>query len=602
MNNLHIKLIRESFERVSAEELSDKFYSHLFSIQPAMRLVFPEHPFDQKRQLTEMLKSLIESLDDEVQLRAISESLGRRQALDGMRDEHYQTFGTALISALSESDDSGFTRETETAWKEFYELTSNEMKSGVRRLSENTAQIQKSTKQEKTMNIFTQAKAITTNLFLIVIFAIATFAQNETPSIAPPANDSFLNAETVSGMQVHIARTNVEATKEPGEPNHGNNTGGASVWFKWTAPMSRLMTFTTNRTSTNLDTIIHIYTGTSVNTLFSETFGQDINSPSNLKSYLRFEAQAGTTYYIAVEGAKYAATPVAQGLFTLDIHPAYPFQGNDFDEDGMTDLSVFRPVNGTWYVDGTSRSDTRQWGANGDIPLVRAATGSASTGYIVYRPTNSTFYLQSQTGQFGYFTFGSAGDIPITTNFFSSDGTDYAVFRPSTGTWYLNRFSSVEQYRFGLNGDIPVAGNYSPDHFADVAVFRPSNGTWYFMLRQSANQSTDTFRAIQFGIAGDKPVPADYDGDGLLDVAVYRPSTGVWWVLQSSNNQATAYKWGIAEDVPATGDYDGDGKYDYAVFRPSTGTWYIRRSGDNSAFIKQFGQSGDIPVTANRTF
>ncbi len=140
MNNLQTKLIRESFERVSAEELSDRFYSHLFSIQPAMRLVSPEHPFDQKRQLTEMLKSLIGYLDDAEQLRAVSESLGHRQALDGMREEHYQTFGTALIAALSETDSSGFTHETETAWREFYELTSNEMKLGARRLSGSTDQ------------------------------------------------------------------------------------------------------------------------------------------------------------------------------------------------------------------------------------------------------------------------------------------------------------------------------------------------------------------------------------------------------------------------------------------------------------------------------
>jgi len=445
----------------------------------------------------------------------------------------------------------------------------------------------------KTMKLKNLAIVTVINLFM----AVGIFA-------APPTNDGFASAETVSGMQVHITRTNVEATKEPGEPAHGFNEGGSSVWFKWTAPMSRLMTFTTNRSSTNLDTIIHIYRGTSVNALTSQTFSNNINSPSNLKDFLRFEAVQGTTYYIAVDGFKNGTAPPTTGVFMLDIQPAFPFQGADFDEDGMTDLSVFRPVNGTWYIDGTSRSDTRQWGANGDIPLISSYSGSASTGYTVYRPTDNTFYFQaySSSGENGYFNFGSAGDIPVTANFFSADQTDYAVFRPSTGTWYLNQFTSFQTYRFGINGDIPVVGNYSPDWFSDIAVFRPSNGTWYFMIRQSANQSTDTFRAVQFGQQGDKPVPADYDGDGLLDVAVYRPSTGTWWVLQSSNNQATAFKWGIAEDIPTTGDFDGDGKFDYAVFRPSQGTWYVRRSSNNSLQTKQFGQSGDIPVTANRTF
>jgi len=605
MNNLQTKLIRESFERVSADALSERFYDHLFSIQPAMRLISPTHPFDQKRQLTEMLNSLIGSLDDAAQLQAVSESFGRRQALDGMREEHYQTFGMALIAALSETDNSGFTSETETAWREFYELTSNEMKHGARRLSDNTVQTQETTNKENTMNIFTQAKAITTNLFLIVIFAAAAFAQNASPNIAPPANDSFANAETISGMQVHITRTNVEATKEPGEPAHALNSGGASVWFKWTAPMSRYMAVSTDRTATNLDTMVHIYTGTSVNSLVSISYGSDIegDNDSNLKSYTQFEAIQGRTYYIAIDGFKFQQQPAAQGAFALDIQPSFPFQGADFDLDGKTDLSLFRPTDGTWYINGTTQSRAIRWGTNGDIPVLAPFRGYKFF-HTIYRPTESRYYsFNSENGDTGAFSFGTAGDIPLTSNFTSPDGVNYAVFRPSTGTWYIYQDpSSFLAYQFGISGDIPVPGNYSPDFFTDIAVFRPSNGTWYFMYRRSNSPNENTYGAVQFGIAGDKPVPADYDGDGLLDVAVYRPSTGVWWVLQSSNNQATAFKWGIAEDVPTTGDFDGDGKFDYAVFRPSQGTWYIRRSGDNTAMIKQFGQSGDIPVTANRTF
>jgi len=605
MNNLQTKLIRESFERVSADALSECFYDHLFSIQPAMRLVSPEHPFDQKRQLTEMLKSLIDSLDDAAQLQAVSQSLGRRQALDGMREEHYQTFGTALIAALGETDSAGFTQDTETAWIEFYNFISNEMKRGARRLSESTDQLQKSNKQENTMNIFTQAKAVTTNLFLIAIFAAASFAQATAPNMAPPANDSFANAEQLSGMQIHIARTNVEATKEPGEPGHGLNSGGASVWFKWTAPMSRLMVLTTNRTASNLNTTIGVYTGTSVNALNTIAYGDDIegDSNTNLKSHVRFDVRQGTTYYIAVDGFKFQEQPAAQGAFALDLQPSFPFQGADFDLDGKTDLSLFRPTDGTWYINGTTRSKETRWGTNGDIPIVAPFNGYKFY-HAIYRPTESRYYLlDSLSGSTNAFSFGTAGDIPFTSNYSSVDSVDFGVFRPSNGTWYISRdISSFDAVKFGISGDIPVPGNYSPDLLADLAVFRPSNGTWYFMYRRSNNPTENTYGAVQFGIAGDKPVPADYDGDGLLDVAVYRPSTGVWWVLQSSNNQATAFKWGIAEDIPTTGDFDGDGKFDYAVFRPSQGTWYIRRSGDNTAMIKQFGQSGDIPVTANRTF
>src|SRR5258707_756911 len=80
------------------------------------------------------------------------------------------------------------------------------------------------------------------------------------------SNDNFATAEPLNGIQVHILRTNMGATKEPGEQNHAGNVGGKSVWFKWTAPMSRSMTFSTNR-SMGLDTLLAVYTGTSLNSL-----------------------------------------------------------------------------------------------------------------------------------------------------------------------------------------------------------------------------------------------------------------------------------------------------------------------------------------------
>lgn len=600
MNNLQTKLIRESFERVSAEELSGSFYSHLFSIQPAMRLVSPEHPFDQKRQLTEMLKSLIESLDDAEQLRAVSESLGRRQALDGMREEHYQTFGTTLISALSESDRSGFTRETESAWKELYELTSNEMKRGARRLSGSTDQINKTTTKENTMNIFTQAKAITTNLILIAIFAASAFAQVSIPNAAPPSNDNFASALDLNNqIQVHRISSNAEATKEAGEPNHAGNAGGSSIWFKWTAPMSRLMQVSTNGGPTNFDTLLNVYKGTLLGNLTSFGTNDDINGAGNRKSHLVFQAAAGTTYYIAVDGKNVGGVPAA-GSLQLDIQPFFMYQGADFDADGMTDLTMFRPSTGDWWVDGTTRDSFKHFGSNGDIPLIMAR-GVNISQTSVFRPSTTTWYIPFGNGSVATVQAGLQGDIPVPENYHATD-SDVAVFRPSTGVWYVQGFTDdFIQYKFGLQGDIPVPGQYSPDPYADIAVFRPSNGTWYFNIRSNDNIQ-GTFKAVRFGQSGDKPVAADYDGDGVLDIAIFRPSTGVWWINLSNGGETIAIKWGIAEDIPTFGDYDGDGAADLAVFRPSTSTWYIRRSLDGQLYTKVWGQPGDIPMTSNRTF
>jgi hypothetical protein len=436
-----------------------------------------------------------------------------------------------------------------------------------------------------------------------VTIGIASFKTNV--FAIPPTNNDFVNAEVVSGIAVHLTRTNVDATKEVGEPNHANNTGGKSVWFKWTAPMSRVMSFTTNRSGSNIDTLLNIYTGSAVNSLSHVTANNSINPPANQRSFARTQINAGVTYLIAIDGSSDSGQ-AAEGNFTLDIQPSFEYQGADYDNDGMTDFSYFRPTTGTWNVFRSSDQQiaVRQWGFNGDIPVVFSNSGSGANEYTVFRPSNGFWYNQPGCCQpNGYLQFGLAGDIPAPSNFGGGENTQIAVFRPSNGIWYIEGLSqNGTYYRFGQNGDLPVPGQYSPDAFADVAVFRPANGTWYFTKRISNNANQDSFNQIQFGQSGDKPVPADYDGDGLLDVAVYRPSTGVWWVLRSSDNQVRAFQWGIAEDIPTTGDYDGDGKFDYAVFRPSTGFWYVFRSGDNAVQIKQFGQTGDIPVTANKTF
>lgn len=415
-----------------------------------------------------------------------------------------------------------------------------------------------------------------------------------------PANDNLADAQVLSGIRVSVSGTNVEATKETSEPNHAGNAGGKSVWFKWTAPFSRNVMITTNRSATNLDTLLNLYEGATMSTLVTSYYNNNIDAATNLRSSVILNATAGVTYYIAIDGYAEGAAPAAEGTFQLDIQPYFMYQGADFDADGMTDLSVFRPSTGEWIVNGTTRSFYEHWGANGDIPVI--AGRSSYPGMTVFRPSEGMWYFHAPLPFEYYLRYGTNGDIPVTENF-SSTISNFTVFRPSEGKWYISGSAGNERYyQFGLQGDIPVAGQYSPDSFADVAVFRPSNGIWYFMLRSNSNPQLDNFRAVKFGQQGDKPVPADYDGDGLLDIAVYRPSTGTWWVLQSSNGQATTFQWGIAEDVPTTGDFDGDGKFDYAVFRPSEATWYIFRSSDNQYQIRQFGQTGDIPMTANKSF
>jgi hypothetical protein len=46
----------------------------------------------------------------------------------------------------------------------------------------------------------------------------------------------------------------------------------------------------------------------------------------------------------------------------------------DYDRDGTTDIAIFRPSSGEWYVLRSSNNSyfSLQWGTNGDIPVPSA--------------------------------------------------------------------------------------------------------------------------------------------------------------------------------------------------------------------------------------
>ncbi len=74
--------------------------------------------------------------------------------------------------------------------------------------------------------------------------------------------------------------------------------GGASVWYNWTAPAGGSVAFDT--IGSTFDTLLAIYTGTSVSNLTS--IGSDNGSAGNGASRVIFTATSGTTYRIAVDG------------------------------------------------------------------------------------------------------------------------------------------------------------------------------------------------------------------------------------------------------------------------------------------------------------
>lgn len=259
----------------------------------------------------------------------------------------------------------------------------------------------------------------------------------------------------------------------------------------------------------------------------------------------------------------------------------------DFDGDGKSDISLFRPDNGVWYLLNSSTGFTAsQFGLSSDKIVPADYDGDSKTDLAVYR--SGTWYLQRSLLGFTDAAFGNASDIPMPADYDGDGKAELAVYRPSNATWYVlnlanGQFTAVQ---FGSSTDKPVAADYDGDGKADYAVYRPAEGVWYLL------RSTQGFTSIQFGLSTDKPVVGDYDGDGKADPAVYRPSDGSWYLLRSTEGFA-GVQFGIATDLPAPADYDGDGKTDLAVFRD--GNWYQLKSTQGFAGV-QFGAINDRPI------
>lgn len=151
-------------------------------------------------------------------------------------------------------------------------------------------------------------------------------------AVTVPTNDNFNSAITISGGQGMTNATNIRATKESGEANHAGNVGGASIWYNWTAPTSGSVTLDT--IGSTLDTLLAVYTGSSVGSLTS--VASDHGSAGGGASRVVFSATSNTTYRIAVDGFNGAMGNVtlnwnqpAAPIFTTQPQSQTVYQGNN---------------------------------------------------------------------------------------------------------------------------------------------------------------------------------------------------------------------------------------------------------------------------------
>lgn len=208
----------------------------------------------------------------------------------------------------------------------------------------------------------------------------------------------------------------------------------------------------------------------------------------------------------------------------------------DFDGDGRIDLSVFRPSDAHWYLltaanscpamfsplpwrnaDG-SQGCLRQWGLPGDIPISARMDGDSQSDLVMFRPSEGNWYVLPTSGrcpstadELPWRTpdsriacvqqYGLPGDAPIPMDFDGDGRADLGLWRPSTQNWFL----------------LPSSGS-CPRTFPVTGV--------------TANGKRSCMRT-SFGSAHDQPVSIDIDDDGLVDPGYFSADSATWQVRPS---------------------------------------------------------------------
>ena len=368
--------------------------------------------------------------------------------------------------------------------------------------------------------------------FIGLFFSMTLLAGNLR---AAPINDNFSAATTLDGGLTTIAVTasNVDATAEPAEPEHADEPGGASVWWRWTPSENGFATVSTAGSS--FDTVLAVYTGSSVAALTEIASNDEDGGLSTSK--VQFPVHAGVTYSIAVDGW-FGDT----GTIQLSINE-------------VTGISA--PVN-DHYTNATE--------LNGAVVYVYASNFLATFDSSELTPTSSGgasvwySWIAPDSGRYLLATDGSELDTIISVyrgtnmiawndDYSSQDHTSRLHFHPEKGARY---YISVQGYH-GAFGDFQLQLQSDPPALAPAWILTDSNGAVV-----NSRDFLGKVLILNFWATWCGPCVAEipaliamqetYGKDGLVIVGISTDSDGWQSVLPFMENNginyiSTLYTW-----------------------------------------------------------
>jgi hemoglobin-like flavoprotein len=117
-----VKLVQQSFVQVApiADTAASIFYERLFETAPAVKPLFHGDMAEQRRKLMATLAAVVGGLGDIEAVLPTASMLAKRHVGYGVKPEHYEKVGAALLWTLERGLGESWTSDLAAAWSAAY--------------------------------------------------------------------------------------------------------------------------------------------------------------------------------------------------------------------------------------------------------------------------------------------------------------------------------------------------------------------------------------------------------------------------------------------------------------------------------------------------
>ncbi|MEA2163628.1 MAG: hypothetical protein QOK37_1755 [Thermoanaerobaculia bacterium] len=416
------------------------------------------------------------------------------------------------------------------------------------------------------------------------------------PAVAAgPANDSCSTAIVASGASFTDSQTASAATATGSDPIACAGNGGASVWYRYTAPSSGIVTVDT--IGSNYNTVLSSWTG-SCGAFVAVPNGCDDNSGGNSTSSGTFTANAGVTYYFMVTSFSGSGGTLTFHLNSVPISASS--RRNDFNGDGKSDILWRNASTGSNYMylmNGLTLVTPGQINVVNDVNWKIAGTGDfdgdGKADVLWRNSATGSNYMYLMNGP----SLANAGQINIVADQnwsivgagdFDGDGKSDILWRNSvTGSNYVYLMNGISIKAVGeinviadQTWKVAGVGDFDGDGKADILWRNSASGSNYIYLMNGIalknSGQVNVIADLNWKVVG----TGDFDGDGKADILWRNSVTGDDYLYEMNGfaikapgavNTVNDQNWAIV----STGDYNGDGRADILWRNASTGSDYM---------------------------